>query len=753
MTHQAVTTRNGDRWIATAMFLTVLTLPVSVFEADWAPGGGLLPFVSLLALAAGIGLARLPRPFHHRFLHAAISAILALAVAMLHAGLLWRGLLWGLTRMQDWAAALLAGQRVDDPALVAFWASLVLWWAAYSAGHGLYSGGRALESLLPTLAILAINVIYNEQGLAYIILALFGLAVLMAWSEEGQRQGHWHRRGIDYPDDLWPDWIVVSLLAAFLISALALLLPSLTSRTTLAWVQGRFQAPAAQVRQIFGRISGGANKTFPGEAGSGANASLPTARLINSPPTLLKETVMWVHTDEPAPLPEEVPVEPVYRPPWRAVTYARYNGRGWDNPTLSPRPITSTSSMPAGQTPGLVHQEYDIVTAHGDTIYALNQPEWGERGLAALYTPEGELVGLRGTLSRYAIISRLPVMDEATLLAAPATYPPEVEPYLQVVTGTLTPRVRDLTARVTAGATTPYDKAVQIETFLRTYSYTLDLPSLPPNRDLVDYFLFDAPGGYCDYYASAMVMMLRVAGVPARLASGYARGVYDYNANAYRILAADAHSWPEVYFPGVGWVEFEPTAYRPVPNRTRAIWTGMASAGQVRAGEAQRERLTMLAWALAAVILGIGLAWIWIARRERQTLALPAGKLIPLVYERLRQRGAWLDVAIQASDTPDEFAGALCRALENYAAQARNLGWKPQTEPARQAIRQIGELYRLASYSRQPLGPPEARQAWAAWLQLRVLTWTLGWAGRAGKLLTHASRAQSIFRTGRSGYN
>ena len=120
---------------------------------------------------------------------------------------------------------------------------------------------------------------------------------------------------------------------------------------------------------------------------------------------------------------------------------------------------------------------------------------------------------------------------------------------------------------MTAVEPTPYDRARAIEQYLRTFPYTLQLPPPPLDRDVVDYFLFDLQKGYCDYYASAMVVLARAAGLPARLVVGYAPGTFDAQRALYVVTAADAHSWAEVYFPGIGWIEFEPTAGRAALER------------------------------------------------------------------------------------------------------------------------------------------------------------------------------------------
>ena len=98
-----------------------------------------------------------------------------------------------------------------------------------------------------------------------------------------------------------------------------------------------------------------------------------------------------------------------------------------------------------------------------------------------------------------------------------------------------------------------------IEDYLRGFGIDVGITAAPHDRDSVDYFLFDLQRGFCDYYASAMVVMARAVGLPARLGVGFLQRPPDA-AGAQTIRQIDAHSWAEVYFAGYGWVEFEPTA-------------------------------------------------------------------------------------------------------------------------------------------------------------------------------------------------
>jgi hypothetical protein len=118
------------------------------------------------------------------------------------------------------------------------------------------------------------------------------------------------------------------------------------------------------------------------------------------------------------------------------------------------------------------------------------------------------------------------------------------------------------------GTQNPYDQAKAIEHWLRTnIQYNESIPTPPAGSDPIEWFLFEERQGYCNYYASAMVLMLRVQGIPARLAAGFAQGTWDANRGSFEVLERDAHTWVEVYFPGYGWIEFEPTADEPAVER------------------------------------------------------------------------------------------------------------------------------------------------------------------------------------------
>lgn len=151
-----------------------------------------------------------------------------------------------------------------------------------------------------------------------------------------------------------------------------------------------------------------------------------------------------------------------------------------------------------------------------------------------------------------------PTATPSELRGAGFKYPPEIRArYLQVPA--LDPRVPELARQATAAAANPYDKAVALQSYLQTrYAYTLDQGSISSSDPLAN-FLFVRKAGHCEYFATAMTIMLRTLGIPARYINGFQTGEYNDVGGDFIVRASDAHSWVEAYFPGRGWITFDPT--------------------------------------------------------------------------------------------------------------------------------------------------------------------------------------------------
>jgi protein-glutamine gamma-glutamyltransferase len=170
-------------------------------------------------------------------------------------------------------------------------------------------------------------------------------------------------------------------------------------------------------------------------------------------------------------------------------------------------------------------------------------------------------------VGRYEATSDIAQPGVAELRAASQDYPPEILlNYLQLprVDG----RVTALATQVTASSSNNYDRAAAIELDLRkTFGYTLQLPSAVP-RDPVANFLFERKQGHCEYFASAMAIMLRTLGIPSRVVNGFRTGEFNDLTSQYLVRASNAHSWVEAYFPGYGWIDFDPTPAAPAQMHT-----------------------------------------------------------------------------------------------------------------------------------------------------------------------------------------
>ncbi|HUJ61762.1 MAG TPA: transglutaminaseTgpA domain-containing protein, partial [Kofleriaceae bacterium] len=158
----------------------------------------------------------------------------------------------------------------------------------------------------------------------------------------------------------------------------------------------------------------------------------------------------------------------------------------------------------------------------------------------------------------YTVYSQLAPPPPDVLRRAHGILPHSFDVYVQLPDDQITPRTRALAAKITAGLDNNYDKAIAIQRWLdANLSYTLELTE--PTGDPVDYFLFERKAGHCEYFASAFAILARIEGIPVREVNGFLGGEWNEYEGYVAVRAGDAHAWDEVYFPGAGWVTFDPT--------------------------------------------------------------------------------------------------------------------------------------------------------------------------------------------------
>ena len=172
----------------------------------------------------------------------------------------------------------------------------------------------------------------------------------------------------------------------------------------------------------------------------------------------------------------------------------------------------------------------------------------------------------------YRMTSLVSVATDDDLRGASIEYDNFLTDHYLQLPESLPDRVRDLADRLTAGSDNPLDKTLAIQNYLRgpEFTYSLDIEAPPIEADGVDWFLFDSKVGYSDYFGSSMAVMLRSVGVPTRMAAGYAPG--ELNEDGQRVIRdSDSHGWVQVYFPGYGWIDFEPTPNWPTHDRNPRV--------------------------------------------------------------------------------------------------------------------------------------------------------------------------------------
>ena len=251
---------------------------------------------------------------------------------------------------------------------------------------------------------------------------------------------------------------------------------------------------------------------------------------------------------------------------WRGVTLDRYDGRSWTGSggwRLATRRTERAFSVdPRFPTFGVTEQRFFLEPLSVSTVFVAPRPVF-VTGLEMLLRDDGD--GLRTTPHpnsklEYRVYSDTFQPSRQDLERdLSRDYPDGLrQQYLQLPVG-FDRRVGELAGRVTKGASGSFDAAKAVETYLqKNYAYTLDLARTGEGDPVAD-FLFGTRRGHCEYFASAMVLMLRTQGIPARLVNGFQMGEYNQTANVFTVRQSDAHSWAEVYFIKHGWVSFEPT--------------------------------------------------------------------------------------------------------------------------------------------------------------------------------------------------
>ena len=268
---------------------------------------------------------------------------------------------------------------------------------------------------------------------------------------------------------------------------------------------------------------------------------------------------------------------------WRGAALSNFDGRRWSTPPGHARivrlvrgqAIVATDQQ-RRQGRGRIAYTVDLKAINSDTLFIAGLPE-------AIYLEQSTLIRtdsdtyqlgfLPAEGVRYHVFS-FQELDPPLEAPAKTAISEEVRArYLQLPP--LDQRIPALAREITDNLPSVLARARSLEEYLKSqYAYTTELPSHEP-PDPLAFFLFERRKGHCEYFASAMTVMLRSLGIPARLVNGFQSGIYNPITKLYVIRAADAHSWVEAYVPGQEWITFDPTPPDPNPP-SQGLWAKLA---------------------------------------------------------------------------------------------------------------------------------------------------------------------------------
>ena len=629
-------------------------------------------------------------------------------------------------RVQTWLIGFDRNVTVNDALVRNMVWVLILWLIA--AWIGWFAARRqAVPALLPSIILLALITSYSEYRIETVWLMVFILLLLMGiWNYKNHTM-QWERRRVDYSDSILYDVSQAVVLLSLAIGVVAFITPSISWREIRDFLR-------AQGKNELAETLGVQQQQVPARAVPGPKPTLPREHLLSGGFAQSQEIVMTIRTGELPPIASSVLTAEAPRYYWRSTTYDTYAGAGWFTSSAVAQRYDSNTPLIPGLLNGYrtLHLDVEMVQPEGKLFWSgilfsadvSIRADWRFRPPSDLFADQSALLQAdmflaASSATAYRAEAYVPLITVEELRAASNEYPEIIrERYLKLPTS-VPERVLQLAREITNDKTVPYDKAKAIESYLRSYPYDLEVPAPPDGQDVVDYFLFDLKKGYCDYYATAMVVLARASGLPARFVSGYASGSYDAANAEYIVRELHAHSWAEVYFPEIGWVEFEPTAAQPeieIPPSKEEITNTPPDDTATRL--LNRFRLeTLLYWLspLGLVILGVLLYFTWIERWLY--MRLPPETAVERIYLQLYRLGRPLAGERMKAETAYEFMRKLIDRINDIREHSRHAKYLSHVP---HAVGYLTDLYQDTLFAHYTIDKDDVRKALTTWKHLRL---------------------------------
>ncbi len=574
-----VSDRFWDFPSAAILIFGLLIVSQRLFATNWAPGLEIAIFLAFLGVLLGLGLGA--SRFNPLVIFWLTFGYTVTVVPLAVAGVFYQYTSWAERmvslsgRLQNGISLFIASQPVQDTILFVIFVGLGFWLLSVVAGYSLTNAGNFIAAILPSGIILIIIQLYDSGvGDSVITLAIYAFLCLLLLGRLNyvQKRSFWKAHHVSFSAEAWTDINIAFPIAALVLILAAWLSPA-TGRPVLAariaWqnINRPFDNLRHDLSNAVTGLKGGVQGTIVDIYGNTLSLGLSASTGDN------------VYLRISAPL-----TGGADRYYWRVRTYDQFVDNQWQSGDVYTEPfIPNQTSLQLIDTQGLA-SEFVFTTPQENLSLLVTpaNPIWISRPSVMSFSTSTNsnvdplffradppiLVGEQYVV--HAIISNPSVLR---LQQAGVAYPAWVKDHYLQMPANISPLISELARSITSQAVTPYDKAVAITNYLRaTITYVTTVEAPPQGTDPLVWFLFDSRKGFCNYYATAEVILLRSAGVPARMVVGFAQGEYQ-PPDKYTVLLKDAHAWPEVYFPGIGWVEFEPTASQPELNRLPGLPT------------------------------------------------------------------------------------------------------------------------------------------------------------------------------------
>jgi len=629
-------------------------------------------------------------------------------------------------RLGAWLAGLNRKITINDTLIRTMVWTLIMW--LFSAWTGWFAGKRnAVTSMLPAVFLLALVTSYSEYKVESLWFMVVALLLLMGiWNYKNHTQ-QWQKKKFDYSDSIRYDISQAVAVLTLIIGGIAFITPSVSYQNIRDYFRKRNETA---------ELLGIKDHPILIQPISTPKPSLPRDHLLSGGFAQSQNIVMTIKTGELPPIPDQTLVERAPKYYWRSTIYDKYVSAGWVSSSTHPQSYAPNTPIVPGLLNGykLVHVKVQMIEPEGrifwsGILFSADTPftaTWRFKPQADLFADQttllqADIFSATTNSTSYQAESYVPVASIEQLRSAPSEYPEDIMARYLILPSTVPDRVRRLGRTITFQIDNPYDKAKAIENYLRTtYPYDLDIPAPPEGRDVADYFLFDLKRGYCDYYATSMVVLARASGLPARFVSGYSSGTYDAPTAEYVIRESNAHSWAEIYFPGIGWVEFEPTASQPEINRQTVLISTSSNQNDDTspANLLTRFRLEKLStwilpllWVVLLIIIYFAIIERWIYLRLAPPLA------IERIYRRLYRLGRPIAGRRNQAETANEFMQKLNNELEDVKRSLRII--RKLFTTTQRDVRLLTNTYQTSLFKEHQINRNDVKLALQTWNHLR----------------------------------